>query len=58
MYKIERCEKMLNIRALEALEGDCIIISYGEKEQHNIIVDGGQGRGCFRQLSDYFWIVI
>lgn len=49
---------MLNIRALEALEGDCIIISYGEKEQHNIIVDGGQGRGCFRQLSDYFWIVI
>lgn len=35
---------MLNIKALKALNGDCIIISYGEKEKHNILIDGGQGK--------------
>ena len=38
---------MLNIRVLKALNGDCIIISYGKDEMHHIIIDGGQGRGCF-----------
>lgn len=44
---------MLNIKVLKALNGDCIIISYGEKEKHNILIDGGQGRLCFRQLCTY-----
>lgn len=44
---------MVNIKALKALNGDCIIISYGKEKEHNIIVDGGQGRLCFRQLSAY-----
>lgn len=44
---------MLNIKVLKALYGDCIIISYGEKEKHNILIDGGQGRVCFRQLCSH-----
>ena len=44
---------MLNIKVLKALNGDCIIISYGEKEKHNILIDGGQGRTGFRQLCTY-----
>ena len=44
---------MLNIKALKALNGDCIIISYGEKEKHNILIDGGQGKIGFRQLCTY-----
>ena len=44
---------MLNIKVLKALNGDCIIISYGEKEKHNILIDGGQGRLCFHQLCAY-----
>ena len=39
--------KMLNIKILKALNGDCIIISYGEEEKHNILIDGGQGRVYF-----------
>lgn len=38
---------MLNIKILKALNGDCIIISYGEEEKHNILIDGGQGRVYF-----------
>lgn len=41
---------MLNIKVLNALDGDCIIISYGEKERHHILIDGGKGKLCFRQL--------
>ena len=44
---------MLNIKALKALNGVCIIISYGEKEKHNILIDGGQGKIGFRQLCTY-----
>lgn len=44
---------MLNIKVLRALNGDCIIVSYGEKEKYNILIDGGQGRVCFRQLCSY-----
>lgn len=49
------CEdyKMLNIKVLKALNGDCIIISYGKEKKHNILIDGGQGRLCFRQLRTY-----
>lgn len=44
---------MLNIKVLKALNGDCVIISYGKDEKHNILIDGGQGRVCFRQLRSY-----
>lgn len=44
---------MVNIRALKALNGDCIIVSYGKKRKYNILIDGGQGRVCFRELSKY-----
>lgn len=44
---------MLNIKALQALNGDCIIVSYGEEENHNIVIDGGQGKACFKQLRTY-----
>ena len=44
---------MLNIKALKALNGDCITISYGAKQKYNILIDGGQGRVCFRQLCAY-----
>lgn len=44
---------MFNIKVLNALNGDCIIVSYGEEEQHYIIIDGGQGRLCFQQLCKY-----
>lgn len=42
---------MFNIKVLNALDGDCIIISYGEKVKHHILVDGGKGRLCFQQLG-------
>lgn len=41
---------MLNIKVLKALNGDCIIVSYGGNEKHHILIDGGQGRLCFQQL--------
>lgn len=44
---------MLNIKVLKALNGDCIIISYGKKKEHNVLIDGGQGKVCFRQLCRY-----
>lgn len=45
--------KMFNIKILQALKGDCIIVSYGMEEIHHILIDGGQGRPCFRQLCKY-----
>ena len=44
---------MINIKVLKAFNGDCIIVSYGEEEKHNILIDGGQGRVCFQQLRTY-----
>ena len=44
---------MFNIKVLKALNGDCIIVSYGTEEIHHILIDGGQGRLCFRQLCNY-----
>ena len=44
---------MLNIKVLNASNGDCIIVSYGKEERHHILVDGGQGRLCFQQLRKY-----
>ena len=44
---------MFNIKVLQALKGDCIIVSYGTEEIHHILIDGGQGRPCFRQLCNY-----
>lgn len=44
---------MINIKVLKAFNGDCIIVSYGGEEKHNILIDGGQGRVCFQQLHTY-----
>lgn len=44
---------MFNIKVLQAFNGDCIIVSYGTEEVHHILIDGGQGRQCFRQLCNY-----
>ena len=44
---------MLNIKALKALNGDCIIISYAEKEKQNILIDGGEVIIGFREFWSY-----
>lgn len=44
---------MLNIKVLKALNGDSIIISYGEDKLHYILVDGGRGKLCFHQLCKF-----
>ncbi len=44
---------MFNIKVLNAQNGDCIIISYGEEKMHHILIDGGHGRLCFRQLCEF-----
>lgn len=44
---------MLNIKVLKALNGDSIIISYGEDRLHYILVDGGRGRLSFHQLCKF-----
>lgn len=46
---------MINIRVLKAGQGDCIILTYGnENKSNHIIIDGGMGKECFRQLRDFF----
>lgn len=44
---------MLKIKLLKALNGDCIIISYGEEKTYNILIDGGCGKLCYHQLCGY-----
>ena len=44
---------MLNIRVLQASYGDSIIISYGNTDKHYILVDGGCGRVCYRDLCKF-----
>ena len=44
---------MLNIKVLKALNGDSIIISYGDDRLHYIPVDGGRGKLCFHQLCKF-----
>lgn len=44
---------MINIKLLKALNGDSIILSYGEQKRYHILIDGGQGRVCFRQLREF-----
>ena len=44
---------MLKIKLLKALNGDSIIISYGEEKTYNILIDGGCGKLCYRQLCRY-----
>ena len=44
---------MLNIKVLKALNGDSIIISYGDDRLHYILVDGGRGKLCFHQLCKF-----
>lgn len=43
---------MLQIKLLQALYGDCIVLSYGQDSLHHIIIDGGTGRLCYRQLQE------
>lgn len=40
-----------NIKMLKALNGDCILISYGENYESHILVDGGMGFECIKQLK-------
>lgn len=44
----------VNIKVLEALYGDCIIISYGENKESFILIDGGIGKQCYRNLKEFF----
>lgn len=44
----------VNVKVLKALYGDCIIISYGENKESYILVDGGIGRECHRNLKEFF----
>lgn len=44
---------MINIKLLKALNGDSIILSYGEQKKYHMLIDGGHGRVCFRQLRDF-----
>lgn len=41
---------MLKIKLLKALNGDSILITYGENKAHNILIDGGCGKLCYHQL--------
>lgn len=42
----------LMIKALPAANGDSIIIKFGEKNNFkNIVIDGGRGLGCYRDLN-------
>lgn len=43
----------LKLRLLNAAQGDSIILSYGENEKNHILIDGGIGRVCFKQLKDF-----
>ena len=43
---------MLNIRLFKALNGDSIVISYGKRKTYHILIDGGCGKLCYRQLCN------
>lgn len=46
--------KMIKLQVLRANQGDCIILSYGIKATNNhIIIDGGMGKECYRQLQKF-----
>lgn len=44
----------LRIRLCKAQNGDCIILEYGTQLEHAILVDGGIGAKCQRQLRTFF----
>lgn len=44
---------MLTIKVLKAQKGDCIIISFGTNIMHHILIDGGEGKLCFRDLLKF-----
>lgn len=44
----------INIKSLKAKHGDCIILSYGKKLESKILIDGGIGIECKKQLSSFF----
>lgn len=44
---------MLNIKMLKASCGDSIIITYGKEMSNYILIDGGIGRECYRQLVKF-----
>lgn len=44
---------MLNIRLFKALNGDSIVISYGKRKTYHILIDGGCGKLCYRQLCNF-----
>jgi len=43
----------IQIMALPALDGDCILIKYGEqRSRKNILIDGGRGPACLQKLKN------
>lgn len=44
---------MLNIRLFKALNGDSIVISFGKRKIYHILIDGGCGKLCYRQLCNF-----
>lgn len=45
---------MVKLYVLQAMQGDCFIIKYGEHESsHYIIIDGGMGKECTRELNAF-----
>lgn len=44
----------LRIRLCKAQNGDCIILEYGTQLEHAILIDGGIGAKCQRQLRNFF----
>ena len=49
---MKEVDEMLKIKLLHANQGDCIIITYGDKNiPHYIIIDSGIGKTCTRELK-------
>lgn len=50
-FQMKKCS--LNIKLFKALQGDCILLSYGQNLEKNILIDGGMGIECKRQLQKF-----
>lgn len=45
---------VVNIYVLKALYGDSIILTYGLEQKNHILIDGGIGKECYRNLKIFF----
>ncbi|OEH85571.1 hypothetical protein BHU72_01875 [Desulfuribacillus stibiiarsenatis] len=43
----------VNIKVLKALHGDCLIITFGPKQDKFILIDGGIGKECYRSIKEF-----